>query len=645
LPFDIRKDLETLTQIGNLKKIAILVNPTFETLVYDSEKYLNSFNDIDFELIVIDSNPQNTLDSIGEDIDAVYVLSPLANYTPEQAKVLFKGIAEKKIPSLSLIDYPMFDYGAYAAFSSKENIQKLPRKVAINVSKIAEGKDPKDFPVKMESFTRQLIINMEMVNQTGIHPNWDVMDNAMLINVNKTTGRKISLKSAIAEGLENNLGYQMAQKQTQIAKKDVALAKNNYLPQLEATTTGLFLDENSVVTSFGSKGEFNWMAGASFSQLILSEPAMANISIQKLMQESKEKAERQSELDVVLDVVTSFFNYQQVKSLVELQNENIKVKNQNLSIASNKEKVGYSSESDVYRWETELALTKTDFNEAEAQLKGVQFQLNQTLNRPVNEMFSVQYPNNDDYLNQLYDLPFVGLIENPGSIDILADFLTEEAKKNLPEIQQVDLALQAQERLLKSNSRAWYTPTIALAAAYDYPISLVNPADPPPIPGIDFSDIGTNPKWNAGVVVSFPIFTGGSRKYQKQKTQIELYQLQDQQQDVSNKLELQLRISLEKLQVSYRNLQLNKNAAESALKNMDIVQDLYDEGQLSITNLIDAQNAYFGAEINATNSLYQFIIDFFVLQRYTGDYLALATDEQQADFMTRFIQYKNNTNK
>ena len=140
-PFDIKEDLETLCQIGSLKKIAILINPTFERFGFDSESYLNSFKDVDFELIVIDSNPQNTLNSIGKDIDAVYVLSPLAQYTPTQAKVLFQGIAEKKIPSLSLIDYPMLDYGAYAAFSSKENIQKLPRKVAINVSKIAEGKN------------------------------------------------------------------------------------------------------------------------------------------------------------------------------------------------------------------------------------------------------------------------------------------------------------------------------------------------------------------------------------------------------------------------------------------------------------------------------------------------------------------------
>jgi len=76
-PFDIKKDLETLSQIGSLKKIAILVNPAFETLGYDSESYFNSFKDVDFELIVIDDNPQNTLDSIGDDIDAVYVLSPL----------------------------------------------------------------------------------------------------------------------------------------------------------------------------------------------------------------------------------------------------------------------------------------------------------------------------------------------------------------------------------------------------------------------------------------------------------------------------------------------------------------------------------------------------------------------------------------
>ena len=86
------------------------------------------------------------------------------------------------------------------------------------------------------------------------------------------------------------------------------------------------------------------------------------------------------------------------------------------------------------------------------------------------------------------------------------------------------MAIKAHKRLLQSNKRAFYTPTIAAVADYDYPITIVNPGEPLPIPGIE---INPNPKWNAAVVVQIPIFSGGSRKHQAQKTEIGLYQLQE----------------------------------------------------------------------------------------------------------------------
>jgi outer membrane protein TolC len=289
----------------------------------------------------------------------------------------------------------------------------------------------------------------------------------------------------------------------------------------------------------------------------------------------------------------------------------------------------------VYRWETELALAKADFNEAEVQLKTAKFNLNQTLNRPVNEEFIMDDPSTYENIQQVLDGRIVSILENPGSLQLLADFLTQEAMINLPEIQQIELALEAQERLLKSNKRALYTPSLVLAANYDYPISIVNPGEPIPIPGLEIS---SGPTWNAAVVASIPLFNGGSRRYQKQKTQIELYQLQDERKDLGNKLEFQIRTSLEKVHTSYRNYLLNRHAAESAQKNVDIVQDLYNEGLVSIVNLIDAQNAYLGAEINASNSLFQFIVDLFTMERYTGQYLSLATEEQRTAFLQRFIQ-------
>lgn len=644
-PFDIQRDIETLLTFGQIKKVGVLVHPFFNEPRYNPEGYLKSIDNVEFELISIDNTPESTLESIDSDIDAVYVLSPLANYSPVQIASLFSGINEKQIPSISLMDYPMLSYGGYASFSSQENIQKIHRRIALNVSKIAEGKNPKNFPVKMNVSGSQLIINMESLAKTGVYPNWEVLDNAMLINVNKRSkGRKLTLKSAIAEGLQNNLAYQIAKKETEIADKDISLAKSNYLPQVEFSTKGVFLDKSSVNASLGTKGDFNWTADASFSQLILSEPAMANISIQKLLKESKEKAAKQSELDVVLDVAIAYSNYQQLRSLVAFQNENINVKNKNLSIAINKEKVGYSGKSEVYRWETELALAKAAFNSADSQLKAAQYQLNQILNRPVNEDFVVENSNDSLYLNGIVEPTILKLIDNPQNIQTLVEFLAQEATKNLPELDQIGLALQVQQRLLESNKRSRYTPTVALAGSLDYSIAVVNPGTPPKIPGVSFGGSTGIPRWNVAVVTSIPIFTGGSRKYKKQKLQLELDNLQSQKQDVSNKLEKQLRASLEKAVVSYRNLQLNKKAALLAQKNVDIVQNLYNEGQISITSLIDAQNASLGADIKASNSKHQFVVDLFVLQRFTGYYISLSTDEQRSDFIARFIQYNKNSN-
>ena len=128
---------------------------------------------------------------------------------------------------------------------------------------------------------------METVNKIGIYPKWSLLDDALLMNINKrSSDRVINLKSIIAEALENNVGYKIESKQTELSKKDVSLANSNYMPQIAVQSAGVFLDENSVDGSFGTKGSFNWTAGASFSQLILSEPAIANITIQKLLLET-----------------------------------------------------------------------------------------------------------------------------------------------------------------------------------------------------------------------------------------------------------------------------------------------------------------------------------------------------------------------
>ncbi len=636
-PFNIEEGINALKAICRCTKLAILVHP--QILTFGLSKN-DIYPDAEIEWVGLEADLLSTVSKIPNDVEGIYILSPLTNFSPEKRKSFFNELVQRKLPSFSLLDFPMLDEGAYAAYSVSDNLIKIPKRMAINIEKIAEGMNPKDFPVNIEAFTNQLVINMETVNKVGKYPNWPILDNSLMININKpNTSRILSLKAAIAEGIENNMGYKIEKKQTQLTAKDVGLAKSNYLPSLSVESNGFFLDSNTINSSFGTLGTFNWTAGASFSQLILSEPAMANIAIQKLLYESQQNAQRQSELDVVLEVAQRYFNYRQVLAVSELQNNNIKAVNQNLTIAKNKEKVGYSGASDVYRWQTELNLAKTDLYSTNAQLKAVGYQLNETLNRPIDEVFTIESSDNIGHFVEDLDQLFMSLIQDQAGFNQLADFLVHEATQNLPELQQIELAINAQKRLLKSNRRSFYIPTIAFGASYLYPIETINPGEAPPIPGLNITN---NPTWNAGFNVTMPLFTGISRKFQMDKTAVGLYQLQDQQKDVNNLLELQVRANLELVNASFNNIRLTKNAAMAAEKNIEIVRDLYQSGQVDVITLVDAQNALLGAQINATNASYQFMLDFFALQRSIGNYTILATETQRAEFLERFLNFKNN---
>ncbi len=638
-PFNVEAGLEVLKEICRCEKLAVLAVADLSAIGVVGED-IYSGKEVEIEWLTIEADLISSISKIPEDAGGVYVLSPLRNYPPNAIKTFFDQLIERKLPSFALLDLPALQQGAYAAFAVSDNLQKIPRRIAINVERIAEGKAPKDFPVNIESFSKQLVVNMETVNKTGKYPDWTLLDDALLVNINKpVTDRVISLKSAIAEGIQNNLGYQIATKQTEISAKDLSLAKSSYLPQLGVESTGFFLDENTVNSSFGTRGSFNWTAGASFSQIILSEPSLANIAIQKLLFESQQQAQQQSELDVILEVAQRYFNYLQVLTLAELQNNNIKAVNQNLTIAIDKEKTGYSGSSDVYRWQTELDLAKTDLYQTNAQLKTVGYQLNESLNRPIGEVFAIEESEMIDQFLGALDERFMSLIQDQATLNQLADFMVDEALRNLPEIQQIQLAIAAQERLLKSNKRSFYLPTVAFGASYEYPIETVNPGELPPIP--DF-EVENNPTWNAAFNLSIPLYVGGSRKYQKERTEVGLYQLQDQRQDVSNLLELQVRANVELVNASYNNIRLTKSAAEAAEKNIVIVRDLYQSGQVNVITLIDAQNALLGAQINATNAAYQFMIDYFSLQRAIGSYIFLATEDQKGAFLQRFLNYKSN---
>lgn len=639
-PFDIARDFEALYEIKPYEKLAILINPMVAQSNFDFTAYLDkmvAFSEASYEVIPFTEQADDLLNRLPSDTDAA-MLFPV--FEPEMLPVLeqvLDGMARRGIPTFSILSEPAIELGAYAAYDTESNFQRIPRRLAINAMKILEGQAAETLPVEMDHFTENLIINFKTAKNTRHYPSWEIMAEAILINVAKSdeTGRVLSLQSAITEGLANNLGIKVAEKEVLISQQDVSLARSNYLPQLEAVGSASLLDENTARTGFGTLGQYNISARASLSQLILSEPAMANIAIQRFLLASTEESLRENQLDVVLDVADAYLGILQANALVQLRNENVAVTRKNLDIAEAKEQVGFSGTADIYRFQSELARNNTDLNLAQAQLRQTRFFLNNLLNRPIKENFQLGDVAIGDSILLATDQRLFSLIDNPGDLELFSDFLVSEAFNNLPEIKQIEAALAAQERSLLSKNRSFYLPSVVLTGEYNYPIDQFNyPEGVIPIEGVN--------TYNAAVAVQFPIFQGNARRYERQQLQVGAIQLKDQMANLRNGLELQVRSNMETAGASFSNLALTQISVDASRKNFELAQNNYQQGLLNITSLIDAQNALLQAEINAINAEYTFISDFLAVERSIGYFHSLAFPQEQDAFLQRFVQFISN---
>jgi outer membrane protein len=80
-------------------------------------------------------------------------------------------------------------------------------------------------------------------------------------------------------------------------------------------------------------------------------------------------------------------------------------------------------------------------------------------------------------------------------------------------------------------------------------------------------------------------------------------------------------------------------AADAAKKSLDIVQDSYSQGLISIVELLDAQNATLIAQQMAANSVYDFLIDLMEVERVYGRFNFFSTKQRRAEFFNKAKVY------
>ncbi|MFO7496984.1 MAG: TolC family protein [Desulfobacterales bacterium] len=487
---------------------------------------------------------------------------------------------------------------------------------------------------------RQLSINMATARAIDRYPGWYVRTEADLVQDDPQEGsRRLTLKSAIDEALTANLDLAAAGRALSAGKASLDEARSALLPQLEVATQGIVIDEDRAEASLGLQPERVWQGTAALSQLLYSEEAWANYSIQQHLQAARVKERDARLLDVVLETAEAYLNVLRAENFARIQKDNLHLTRANLERARVRLSSGMSDRSEVFRWESALATSRKTVLEAQATVRQAMLQLNRLLQRPQEEVFTAAETDLDDPLLMIGDPRLLRWVDTPRHFDRFRDLMVRDGLKLSPELNRLDFAIAAQQRALAAAKRAHWLPTIVLqgsvteafsksGAGSESPEFQVLPELPPlTLPEANDTD------WRVALQARLPLFTSGGQSAKVRRATEDAARLRLERRAAADRVEQRIRSALFQISVSYPNIQLSQDAAEAARQNLTLVTDGYTRGVVSIITLLDAQNNTRVADQVAANAVYNFLIDLMHVQRAAGRFsLLMAPDQREAWF-------------
>ena len=619
-------------EVVPFKRLAVLVDkfaiesiPKLQQLVGPVARQAQ----IRLELIRVDTSAEEALLRIPPGVDAVQTTA-LPRFSPAEFKKLVDGLIERRLPSMTVTDYEEVKEGILATTVPSSAKQQLARNVAINTYDVMRGEEAGKLSTAF-SEGEALTINMATARAIGVQPGWRVMSEAELIN--EAVGdrdQRITLYEAVKEALTVNLDLAAAGKKVTAGEASVKERRSGLLPQLGISSQARIIDKDRAESSLGVYPEKLWTGSATATQLIYSEKTWAGYEIEKYLQDFRVEELATARLDIMQLAAVTYLNVLRVKSIEQIQKENLKLTRANLERARVRVSTGVAGPEEVYRWESQIADSKQFVLRAESAALDAVNAANRILNRPLQAPF---VPEEIDYADPLTTIgsprPHYYL-EDPKTLNEMRDFLISEGIADSPELKQLDAAIEARQRSVVASKRDFWLPTFELAGDVTEEFVREGAGSERPVGSTADSTL-----WTAGVSGSIPLFTSGRKTATLGRTREELTGLKLTRTSTEQRIEERIYNAVHLIRASYPSIEFSKDATRAAKLNLDLITENYTRGTKSIIDLLDAQNQALTADQRAVNAVYDFLIDMMSLQRAMGRFLFYESRADQEAWYNR----------
>jgi len=642
---DLISEIKSFQKIAEFSNLTIINDPTIGKSIdpFQGKVLLDSLSNslgIKVSMAPANANVSETLEKLGNP-SAVY-MSPLLGKEDSYIQELSDYFIENEIPSFSSSRLHV-DLGILGCSSGENGRKQVIRRIAVIADGILSGTTKASENYVALNIGEDIFLNVGTARKLKLSPPFEVILTVNLIGENDLERKEYSFNEIAELAIRNNFDLKISYNDIDLSELDIRSNRSFILPDLSAGLTAFQINEERANAAINSP-EQSLSLDLVLTQVIYSEEALAAIKISQYLKAAAEFETESDVLDVLLDTYGAYLNVLSAKTNLDIQRQNLENSKTNLELAKIRVNIGSSNNADLYRWESEVANATQTLIEAQASLLSVKLQLNNLLANSLERDFKVKDIGLEDELFRFFkDSPISSLITSPNDLNRASEFLIQESLKQNPNKKRLLENIKATERQLQLNKRLFYVPTVAIQAQVSEVLARGGEGSENPEPGTPTFGTGLlDNSWSVGATLTYPIFTGFNRNVNKQKSLVQLEQLDYSNQSLDQALDLSIRTSSINLLSNTTNLKYSKISAENAERNFELVQNNYREGTVNITQVIDAQEASLGANLQAAISIYDYIFANLQLEYSVGFFSMFLTEEEIIEFNNRFLEFQTN---
>ena len=453
---------------------------------------------------------------------------------------------------------------------------------------------------------------------------------------------KWNLLKCVPYANANNISVKQADLQTRFSDVTYKQSKSSQYPSLnfqnstgyrfgrsENPATGVLEDNNFLSSSFSLQSGvtlFNWFSKKN------------TIESNKLSNEADKAQVLKVQDDIGLNVAVAYLQILLAREQANLIKVQIGTTTEQLNNTRKRVDAGALPELNAAELEAQLSRDSSALITAEASVQQFILQMKALLNLDAGVAFDIESPSIDK-------VPVESLA------DLQPEAVYAMALQNLPQNKVIDLRLLSAKKDVEVAKGQMYPQITAFGGIGTSYVNVTRPElGPGPDKATDAyvtigpttynvlaptviqigervtpfgSQLNTNLSQNIGLGLSIPIFNGHSARSNWERTKLQVRQWELTKELDNQTLKQNIYTAYNDAVSSMQKYNADKKSVQTSARSYDYAQKRYDQNLLSTFDLINSQNNYLTAQIQALYSQYDYIFKMKLLEYFKGQGIKL----------------------